>query len=140
MITRRCENRGLKWILAAAFVVAALALSPTYALAQSETVTDVPTDHWAYTAVEELVSRGYLELYPDRTFRGNESVTRYQLAQVVYALLQGIDPLAKSTPQDDVELLRRLTTEFREELVMLAADVESINTAMDEARKERVVL
>jgi len=45
--------------------------------------TDVPTDHWAYDAIDKLQSEGFVEGYPDGTFRGNRSFTRYEMAMVV---------------------------------------------------------
>jgi len=45
--------------------------------------TDVPTDHWAYDAIDKLQAEGFVEGYPDGTFRGNRSFTRYEMAMVV---------------------------------------------------------
>ena len=44
---------------------------------------DVPADHWAYDAVRELVEAGYLEGFPDETFRDDRTLTRHELATVV---------------------------------------------------------
>ncbi|MEW5952620.1 MAG: N-acetylmuramoyl-L-alanine amidase [Bacillota bacterium] len=41
---------------------------------------DVPPDHWAAAAVESASEAGLLGGYPDGTFRGDEPVTRYELA------------------------------------------------------------
>ena len=49
---------------------------------------DVPENHWAYTYVKELARRGYLEGYPDGTFQGDRSMTRYEYAAVIYRALQ----------------------------------------------------
>lgn len=49
--------------------------------------SDLPAGHWAKEAVEELTAKGILQGFPDGTFRGNDPVSRYQLALVVYRLL-----------------------------------------------------
>jgi hypothetical protein len=41
---------------------------------------DVPRDHWAFRAVDELFRAGLLRGYPDGTFKGNRPATRYELA------------------------------------------------------------
>lgn len=38
---------------------------------------DVPHDHWAATAVDEVVKRGWLQGYPGGTFRGEVALDRY---------------------------------------------------------------
>jgi hypothetical protein len=44
---------------------------------------DVPYDHWAYKAVEQLAQVGVLEGYPDGKFRGPQAMTRYEFAVAV---------------------------------------------------------
>ena len=41
---------------------------------------DVPTDHWAYQAVENLRKEGIVVGYPDARLRGKRTVTRYEAA------------------------------------------------------------
>lgn len=52
----------------------------------AEIYKDVPETHWAYEAINILSQLGILTGFPDGTFRGNESVTRYQLSVLVYRL------------------------------------------------------
>ena len=56
------------------------------ALAQGP-LADVPTDHWAYAAMDELASAGVLEGYPDGTFKGNRALTRYEFAMAISRVL-----------------------------------------------------
>ncbi|HPC24168.1 MAG TPA: S-layer homology domain-containing protein, partial [Fervidobacterium sp.] len=53
----------------------------------SATYKDVPANHWAYDAVEQLSKLGILSGMPDGTFQGNQSLTRYQLAVALYRLM-----------------------------------------------------
>ncbi len=48
---------------------------------------DVPTNHWAYKAVVALTKLGILSGYPDNTFRGANTVNRYQLAVALYKMV-----------------------------------------------------
>ena len=63
-----------------------LSLGLGFAETQSD-LKDLPPGHWAREAVEFLVSRGYLLGYPDGTFRGDQPVTRYELAVALYRLV-----------------------------------------------------
>jgi len=51
---------------------------------------DVPADHWAASAVYDLVKMGVTNGYPDGTFRGNEKMTRYETAVFLSKLAQAI--------------------------------------------------
>ncbi|HOS94134.1 MAG TPA: S-layer homology domain-containing protein, partial [Armatimonadota bacterium] len=44
---------------------------------------DVAFDHWAYDAVADMYDAGLLEGYPDGTFKGNNSLTRYEFAMAL---------------------------------------------------------
>ncbi len=55
--------------------------------------SDVPQNHWAYDAVELLIKEGIIKGYPDGTFRGNQNLTRYELAMIVAKLLEMIKNL-----------------------------------------------
>jgi len=45
--------------------------------------TDLPEDNWAYSDVAFLVRIGAVEGYPDGTYRGGRSYTRYEMAMVM---------------------------------------------------------
>ncbi|MBO7393656.1 MAG: S-layer homology domain-containing protein, partial [Abditibacteriota bacterium] len=48
---------------------------------------DVPTDHWAYDAVNQLQRVGIIVGYPDGTFGGKRAMTRYEFAVAIARLL-----------------------------------------------------
>ncbi|ADQ15447.1 S-layer homology domain-containing protein [Halanaerobium hydrogeniformans] len=52
--------------------------------------TDVPDDHWAYDAINSLVAAGVVEGYPDGEYKGQESMTRYEMAVMVSRALDNI--------------------------------------------------
>lgn len=45
---------------------------------------DVPAKHWSFDAVSYLAQAGIIDGYGDNTFRGDKSISRYEMAQVVY--------------------------------------------------------
>lgn len=63
----------------------ALALACASVMAQSGPPTDVPKDHWAYPAVENLFRLGILKGYPDGTFKGSRPASRFELATATNA-------------------------------------------------------
>jgi len=53
---------------------------------------DVPVDHWAYQAVNELADQGVILGYPNGTFQGKRALTRYEFA---VALARAIPVIAE---------------------------------------------
>lgn len=49
---------------------------------------DVPANHWAYNYVKTLADKGLLVGYPDGEFKGNQTMTRYEFAAIIYRALQ----------------------------------------------------
>ncbi len=88
-----------------------------------------PTD-WAYEALRSLVERyGCIVGYPDRTFRGNRALSRYEFAAGLNACMQQMERLLAQTMavlQEDLEKLKRLAQEFETELAYLGARVDNL--------------
>ena len=49
---------------------------------------DVADNHWAYEYVTKLAGNGIIEGYPDGLFKGNQVMTRYEFAAIVYRLME----------------------------------------------------
>jgi hypothetical protein len=60
-------------------------------VASAQAFPDIPANHWAGDAVEEIADLGIVIGFPDGTFRGNEAFTRYQAALVISRLLSVIE-------------------------------------------------
>ena len=90
--------------------------------AQDVKLKDVPPDHWAYKAVKTLVEKGYLETYQDGTFQGDKAVDRYTLAYVVAKMLNAVATGRTAGDKEGMGDLRKVSTEFREELVLLSRE------------------
>ncbi|MGM0437585.1 MAG: S-layer homology domain-containing protein, partial [Bacillota bacterium] len=67
--------------------------------------TDVSTDHWAYEAVNKLVAAGVIEGYPDGTFKGDQSVTRYEIAMMVDRVLERVSE-ERASLEDEVDAMK----------------------------------
>ena len=82
-------------------VLAALVLSlPVSAQIKFKDMAD---NHWAADAVYDLVKRGITDGFPDGTFRGNETLTRYQTAVFLYKMAKSIE--SKGVSEAQVERL-----------------------------------
>lgn len=98
-------------------------------------VGDVPPNHWAYEAVKELVSRGYLTV-EDGLFHGDQPVDRFTLASVVARILHELETgVVDPRSEEDVELLRRVVNEFRSDLVAAYAQIAETNTGLEKNTK-----
>jgi hypothetical protein len=120
-------------VLLAALVIMLAVGTPVFA----GPFTDVPTDHWAYDAIDKLQSEGFVEGYPDGTFRGNRAFTRYEMAMVVARIW---DRLVTELDNIDIDTSEFVTyDEFEDELALLydlmdefAAELDNLNMRVDD--------
>ena len=99
-------------------------------------LTDVSKDHWAYQAVLGLVDKGYLSVYNDGSFRGDEPVSRYLLAFVVAKMLTDLEKGSVSATDEDMSVLRQVANELRAELVPLLAALDTRVKAVEAASSD----
>lgn len=91
-------------------------------------LSDVEPDDWSYQALRSLVERyGCLAGYPDGTFRGNRSLTRYEFAAGLNACLDRAIDLASSA--EDREEILRVFRPFQEEF---AAELATLRGRVDD--------
>lgn len=83
---------------------------------------DVPRDHWAYDSVQSLADKGYLSLYSGEDFNGEKALTRYEMAEIVANILDNTvgNNSTQKLSEEDVDIIRELSLEFRDELVTVA--------------------
>ncbi len=88
-----------------------------------------PTD-WSFEALQSLVERyGCIAGYPNSTYRGNRSLSRYEFAAGLNACLNQIERLVASSEsilREDLEKITRLSEEFQAELATLRGRVDGI--------------
>ena len=64
-------------------VLAATAVLGVTSAFAANPFSDVTPQDWAYQAVAQLASQGVVNGYPDGTFKGQNNITRYEMAQMV---------------------------------------------------------
>jgi hypothetical protein len=88
---------------------------------------DVSPNDWAYDALRNLVENyDCLEGYPDRTFRGNRAMTRYEFAAGLNACLDRINFSGSNISSQDLDSIRRLVQEFEAEIATLGTRVDDL--------------
>ena len=111
-------------VVAAAALVAVAA--PAFA---ANPFSDVPMNHWAYDAVEQLAAKGNLEGNPNGTFKGNRAMTRYEIAQMVARMM------ANGVGGADADKLKALIVEFAPELEALGVKVDGFDGRLTKLEK-----
>ncbi len=91
-----CPERTLTRGQASSFVVNGLELDPI----PGSQFSDVPADHVHGSAINVLADRGWLQGYPDGTFRPGETMTRAQLASLLAAAagVPDAEPMQRDYP------------------------------------------
>ncbi len=87
--------------------------------------TDVPVKHWSYDAVSKLAQAGVIDGYSDGTFKGDKTVTRYEMAQIV------AKAMTKSLNADQKAMVDQLSKEFATELNTMGVKVEGLQNQID---------
>jgi hypothetical protein len=96
-------------------------------------LSDVRSTDWAFTALQSLVERyGVIAGYPDRTFRGRQSLSRYEFAAGLNSALDKINEiisagLADKVSKEDLATLQKLQEEFAAELATLRGRVDALD-------------
>ena len=101
-----------------------------------------PTD-WAFQALQSLVERyGCIVGYPNRTYRGNRALSRYEFAAGLNACLDKIQELIAAATADfvkkeDLEVVKKLQEEFSAELAALRGRVDSLEVRTATLEKQQ---
>src|SRR5690606_2216989 len=65
--------------------------------------SDLRSDHWAYEAVIKLAAAGLVEGYPDGTFGGDRTFTRYEMAMVLFRILARFENLIEERIAEGID-------------------------------------
>jgi len=84
--------------------------------------TDVPANHWAYSAVEKLAAGGILDSDAQARFNGDKILTRYEFA---VAVAKAITKEDQATAEQKT-LIDKLAIEYKEELEKLGVRINSL--------------
>ena len=119
----------MKKTLVSALTTALVVGAASTTFAAANPFSDVPADHWAYDAVSQLAADGVIEGYGDTTFRGNQNITRYEMAQMVAKAMAKSDVSAA-----DKALIDKLAAEFSDELGNLGVRVSNLERNADKVK------
>jgi hypothetical protein len=106
-------------------------------------LSDVKPTDWAFQALQSLVERyGCIVGYPDRTYRGNQALTRYEFAAGLNACLDKIQELIAAATEnfvkkEDLEIVKRLQEEFAAELATVAGRVDALDVRTATLEKQQ---
>ena len=99
----------------------AMALGVSATAFAANPFSDLPAGHWAYGAVAKLAAAGVVDGYPDGTFKGDRTMTRYEMAQIV----------AKALAKGAIGADDKLVSEFADELDNLGVRVAKLEKNAD---------
>ncbi|BAY59424.1 carbohydrate-selective porin OprB (plasmid) [Leptolyngbya boryana NIES-2135] len=106
-------------------------------------LSDVRPTDWAFQALQSLVERyGCIAGYPDRTYRGNRALTRYEFAAGLNACLDRVNELIAAATADlvkkeDLATLQKLQEEFSAELATLRGRVDALEARTTTLEKQQ---
>ncbi|NJR49778.1 MAG: iron uptake porin [Leptolyngbyaceae cyanobacterium CSU_1_3] len=106
-------------------------------------LSDVRPTDWAFQALQSLVERyGCIAGYPDRTYRGNRAMTRFEFAAGLNACLDRVNELIAAATADlvkkeDLSTLQKLQEEFAAELATLRGQVDALEARTTTLEKQQ---
>ncbi len=135
---------------------------PVMAQTAPSEFSDVPTDHWAYAAVESLRAKNILVGYPDGYYRGKRTLSRYEFAVALKRALESLQlvqgPKGDPGPQgpkgdkgekgepgpqgpagvgpEELATLKKLADEFKAELANQGVNINALNAKLDKLAKD----
>ena len=122
-------KRLVTLVLAVSFCVSSLV-----ALGASATATpfsDVPSNHWAYQAIQSLAADGLIDGYPDGKFKGDRPLTRYEMAVLVARVIAKLQANgAGYASKSDLDKLQKLIDALKDELDSLGVRVTNLEDAV----------
>ena len=102
----------------------AMALGVSATAFAANPFSDVPAGHWSYASVSKLAAAGIVDGYPDGTFKGDNLMTRYEMAQIV----------AKAYAKGAIGADDKLMAEFADELDNLGVRVAKLEKKADNVK------
>ncbi len=134
------KNISFNIIVSLLFSGTALAQTPKFTdempmsqLTNVNQLRDVQPTSWSYEALRSLVERyGCIVGYGDQTFRGNQSLTRWEFAAGLNACMNSLEKLIveNAISPEDIQKLKRLTEDFKNELAALGTRIDQLENRL----------
>ena len=119
----------MKKTLVSALTTALVVGAASTTFAAANPFEDVAADHWAYDAVAQLAADGVIEGYGDGTYRGDQKITRYEMAQMVARAMA-----KNGVSAADKAMIDKLAAEFADELNALGVRVATLEKKIDNVK------
>lgn len=106
-------------------------------------LSDVRSTDWAFTSLQSLVERyGCIAGYPDRSFRGQQAISRYEFAAGLNACVDKINEiiatgLADKVNKSDIATIQKLQEEFANELSTLRGQVDKLDAKINQLQLQQ---
>ncbi len=106
-------------------------------------LSDVKPTDWAFQSLQSLVERyGCIAGYPDKTYRGNRAMTRYEFAAGLNACMDRVNELiaagtADLVKKEDLDTLKRMQEEFKNELDEIRGKVDGLENRTATLEKQQ---
>ncbi|WP_188399330.1 S-layer homology domain-containing protein [Sporomusa sp. GT1] len=105
--------------LAAVF---AMSVAGTALAAPANPFVDVPAKHWSYDAVSKLAQAGVVSGYGDGTYKGDKTMTRYEMATIIAKAMANSEKADAETQKT----INALAAEYGAELNNLGVRVDNL--------------
>lgn len=107
--------------------------------------SDVKMSHWAYDAIKELSEKGVIQGFPDGSYKGDRTLTRFEISMVIARSLAAIEQMMESgmgslITKTDLNTLEKLTVEFADELAILGIKISGLENDMLVAKEDVAML
>ena len=112
-------KRQTAMALAAVF---AMSVAGTALAAPANPFVDVPAKHWSYDAVSKLAQAGVVSGYGDGTYKGDRTMTRYEMATIIAKAMANSEKADAETQKT----IDALAAEYGAELNNLGVRVDNL--------------
>jgi hypothetical protein len=105
-------------------------------------LTDVKPTDWAFQSLQSLVERyGCIVGFPDKTYRGDRALSRYEFAAGLNACMDRVNDLiaanSNGAKREDLTTLHKLQEQFAAELAMLRGRVDALDSKVGILEKQQ---
>lgn len=115
-----------------ALVIILLVSMSAQAFAASNPFSDVPADHWAYDSVIQLAAVGLVEGYPDGTYGGTRTMTRYEAAMVWARMLARLEALVEAgVVENTAGVKEQITKDVLAEVNKAKSEIAALVTGLE---------
>ena len=131
-----------KYFFISLFVFANCAISNAEEVTVNQ-LSDVKSTDWAFVTLRALTERyGCIKGYPNHTYHGDSTLTRYEFAAGLQSCIKKLDDILNSglsdkISQEDLSALQRLKSEFTPELSAIAQKIDRLEQSTDRLEAQK---